>query len=57
MNRTLKEATVKRYHYESHASLQEYLDTFVNAYNSTKVKDVTMTDAVQVSRQKLAGAP
>lgn len=36
MNRTLKEATVKRYHYESHASLQEHLDTFVNAYNFAK---------------------
>ena len=34
MNRTLKEATVKRYPYEIHANLQKYLDTFVNAYNS-----------------------
>jgi hypothetical protein len=36
MNRTLKEATVKRYHYESHANLQEHLDTFVNVYNFAK---------------------
>ncbi|XUR86775.1 Mobile element protein [Bilophila wadsworthia] len=36
MNRTLKETTVNRYHYESHASLQEHLDTFVTAYNFAK---------------------
>lgn len=36
MNRTLKEATVRRYHYESHAHLQEHLDAFVNAYNFAK---------------------
>ena len=33
MNRTLKEATVKRYHYESHERLREHLATFVDAYN------------------------
>ncbi len=33
MNRTLKEATVKRYHYESHAALREHLALFVQAYN------------------------
>ena len=33
MNRTLKEATVKRYHYESHDRLREHLATFVDAYN------------------------
>lgn len=36
MNRTLKEATVKRYHYSSHGQLQEHLQTFVNAYNYAK---------------------
>ena len=36
MNRTLKEATVKRYHYESHAQFREHLKTFVNAYNFAK---------------------
>ena len=36
MNRTLKEATVKRYHYESHDQLREHLQTFVNAYNFAK---------------------
>lgn len=36
MNRTLKEATVRRYHYASHDQLREHLDTFVNAYNFAK---------------------
>ena len=33
MNRTLKEATVKRYHYESHDQLRSRLADFVTAYN------------------------
>ena len=36
MNRTLKEATVKRYHYGSHAELREHLAAFVLAYNHAK---------------------
>lgn len=33
MNRTIKEATVKRYHYETHAELEGHLDAFIAAYN------------------------
>jgi transposase InsO family protein len=33
MNRTIKEATVKRYHYESHDQLRQHLTDFVAAYN------------------------
>ena len=33
MNRTIKEATVKRFHYESHDELRSHLDDFVSAYN------------------------
>ncbi|MGO4340024.1 IS481 family transposase [Labrys sp. KB_33_2] len=33
MNRTIKEATVKRYHYDNHDQLKRHLDNFVNAYN------------------------
>ena len=33
MNRTIKEATVKRYHYDSHHQLQSHLADFINAYN------------------------
>ena len=33
MNRTIKEATVQRYHYDSHQQLEAYLADFVGAYN------------------------
>jgi len=33
MNRTIKDATVKRYHYESHRQLDAHLHDFINAYN------------------------
>jgi transposase InsO family protein len=36
MNRTLKEATVRRYHYETHNQLREHLETFLAAYNFAK---------------------
>ena len=36
MNRTLKEATVRRYHYQTHDQLREHLDTFLAAYNFAK---------------------
>ena len=32
MNRTIKEATVKRYHYDTHAQLEAHLKDFVAAY-------------------------
>ncbi|MCK9993906.1 MAG: hypothetical protein Dbin4_02426, partial [Alphaproteobacteria bacterium] len=33
MNRTLKEATVKRYYYRSHDQLKQHMQTFLMAYN------------------------
>ena len=33
MNRTIKEATVKRYHYDSHQQLDAHLTDFISAYN------------------------
>ena len=33
MNRTLKEATVRRYYYETHDQLRRHLADFVMAYN------------------------
>ena len=33
MNRTIKEATVRRYHYDGHEQLRRHLDAFVGAYN------------------------
>ena len=36
MNRTLKDATVKRYHYGSHDQLRAHLAAFLDAYNFAK---------------------
>ncbi len=36
MNRTIKDATVKRFHYESHDELRGHLTNFVAAYNFAK---------------------
>jgi transposase-like protein len=36
MNRTLKEATVHRYYYDTHEQLREHLVTFLMAYNFAK---------------------
>lgn len=33
MNRTIKEATVKRFHYDNHAQLRQHLADFIDAYN------------------------
>ena len=33
MNRTIKEATVKRYHYDDHEQLRIHLSDFIAAYN------------------------
>jgi transposase InsO family protein len=36
MNRTLKDATVKRYYYDSHDELKHHLQAFLMAYNFAK---------------------
>jgi transposase InsO family protein len=36
MNRTLKEATVKQYHYDTMTQLKQHLHDFLNAYNYAK---------------------
>jgi hypothetical protein len=36
MNRTIKEATVRRFHYETHDQLRSHLADFVAAYNFAK---------------------
>jgi len=33
MNRTIKEATVRRYHYDRHTEFENHLADFINAYN------------------------
>ena len=42
MNRTIKEATVKRFHYESHEQLRVHLADFMAAYNfARRLKTLT----------------
>ena len=36
MNRTLKEATVKKYYYHTHQQIKDHLHTFLSAYNFAK---------------------
>ena len=36
VNRTIKEATVKRYHYDDHQQLRRHLDLFVDTYNHAR---------------------
>jgi transposase InsO family protein len=36
MNRTLKDATIKAYHYDTLAELKQHLQDFLMAYNFTK---------------------
>ena len=36
MNRTIKDATVKRFYYETHNELRSHLSDFVTAYNFAK---------------------
>ena len=56
MNRTLKEATVKRYHYETHRHLKGHLHTFLMAYNFAKrlktLKGLTPFEFICTSWQK-----
>jgi transposase InsO family protein len=33
MNRTIKDATVKRFHYDDHEQLRNHLTNFISAYN------------------------
>ncbi len=54
MNRTLKDATVKRFHYETHDQLRGHLADFVNAYNFGRrlktLKGLTPYEAIQGNR-------
>jgi transposase InsO family protein len=36
MNRTIKDATTKRYHYDGHAQLRTHLELFLDAYNHAR---------------------
>ena len=36
MNRTIKEATIKKFYYQNHKKLEEHLKTFIEIYNYTQ---------------------
>ena len=48
MNRTIKEATVQRYHYDRHDQLEAHLADFISAYNYARrlktLKGLTLTN-------------
>lgn len=45
MNRTIKDATVKRFHYDNHAQLRAHLADFMNAYNfARRLKTLKVSD-------------
>jgi hypothetical protein len=54
MNRTIKDATVKRYHYDSHDQLSRHLADFVSAYNFARrlktLKEITPYEFVPARR-------
>ena len=54
MNRTLKEATVKRYHYDTHRQLKAHLAAFLDAYNFAKrLKTLTRPHTLRSHLQSL----
>ena len=51
INRAIKDATVKRYHYEAHYQLVRHLADFVTAYNFAR-RLKTLPSMTQANRQK-----
>jgi transposase InsO family protein len=47
MNRSLKEATIKRYHYETHRQLKEHLAAFLDAYKRQAIEDLAWPNALR----------
>ena len=54
MNRTLKDATVKRYFYETHDQLRTHLRDFVAAYNFAETQDPQRPHPIRIRLQSLA---
>lgn len=54
MNRTIKEATVKLYHYDSHTQLAAHLHDFADAYNyGRRRKTLRGPDTLRIHLQNL----
>ena len=50
---TIKEATVKRFHYDSHAQLTAHLQNFIDAYNYSRRLKIRRAATVQIYLQSL----
>ena len=65
MNRTIKEATVQRYHYDGHEQLRRHLHDFLSAYNFGRrlktLKGLTPYEAIckawQIEPQRFIANP
>ena len=58
MNRTIKEATVKRYHYDTHRQLETHLTDFIGAYNyAAPAQDAARPHTIRVHLQSLGPRP
>lgn len=58
MNRALKEATVKRYHYTSHDQMREHLAAFLDAYNfARRLKTLRGLTPYEATCRAWAGDP
>ena len=53
MNRTLKDATVKRYFYETHDELRAHLRDFVDAYNFARNSKPSKASPIRIHLQSL----
>jgi transposase InsO family protein len=50
LNRTLKDATIKRYHYSTHRQLEAHLQAFLDAYNfARRLKTLTASHLTKPS--------
>jgi transposase InsO family protein len=58
MNRTLKDATVRRYHYDNHRQLEGHLAAFLDAYNLRQATEVaTRPHTLRSHLQRLGPQP
>lgn len=58
MNRTLKEATVKNYHYQTFDQLRHHLQTFVSAYNCAKhLKSLKLKTPLEFLNERFLNMP
>ena len=58
MNRTIKDATVRRYHYDTHDQLRQHLGDFVTAYNfARRLKTLKGPHALRVHLQDWTREP